>query len=182
MKNICIATLAVAICACAQTPKPEKPTYSVTRSIGNHEHARDLTTQWSNTERTSASIEQGAYKHVMAKRVTSDFDGKFNDVEEFKAKPIKVTTGSSVSVYELSRWERYCKKGEGSDKKDWMFYESSKYAVPAELADTCDVPGFKRTDYIAAWRNKCSATKLSALDSKITTHTIKPSSCSDLRK
>lgn len=182
MKKICIATLAVAICGCAQTPKPQKPTYSVTRSIGTHDHARDLTTQWSNTERTSASIEQGAYKHVMATRMTGDFDGRVNDVEEVKAKPLKVTTVSSLSVYELSRWERYCKKGVGSDRKDWIFYESSQYAVPAELADTCEIPGYKRAEYIAAWRNKCIGTRLSALDSKITTHTVKPTSCNNLRK
>lgn len=182
MKVLCIATLAIGISGCAQTAKPEKPTYSVTRSIGTHDHARDLTTQWSNTERTSASIEQGTYKHVMATRMTADFDGNVNEVEEIKPKPLKVTTGNSVSVYEMSRWERYCRKGEGSDRKDWIFYESSKYAVPAELADTCEDPGFKREHYIAAWRNKCAGITLSGLDSKITAHTLKPVSCSNLRK
>ena len=182
MKALYIATFALGICACAQSTKPAKATYSVTNKVGTHNHGRDLTTQWHNTERTSASIEEGRYTHVMANRKLSDFDGKVNDVEEVKPKPLKVTTDGSVSVYELSRWERYCKKGEGSDKRDWIFYESSKYEVPAVMADTCEAPGFKRSQYIAAWEHKCTGRTLSQLDSKITTLTLKPASCSKPRK
>lgn len=48
------------------------------------------------------------------------------------------------SVYNLSRWERFCNYGLGMDKRDWDFVKKHQKEFPQELRENCAPPDLNR--------------------------------------
>lgn len=49
--------------------------------------------------------------------------------------------GRGYSVYELSRWERYCNEGKGMDKADWDFVTAEGTEnTPLDVLPNCNPP------------------------------------------
>ncbi|NMU18477.1 hypothetical protein, partial [Vibrio parahaemolyticus] len=49
--------------------------------------------------------------------------------------------GKGYSLYELSRWERYCDGGKGMDEHDWRFVEAEGTTnIPKDVVTGCIPP------------------------------------------
>lgn len=109
---------------------------------------RMLTVDWGNEGRGGAAFRQPAYIHVLA-------DGAPTFTDLHHPIPLRGTEsmisssldklprlkGGSYSMYELSRWERYCNGGKGMDKRDWAFVRKEGIAnVPTALIGKCNPP------------------------------------------
>ncbi|CAM5562425.1 hypothetical protein [Eoetvoesiella caeni] len=112
---------------------------------------RDLTQDWGNSGRGGAAFRQPAYIHVLGngnatlKGSKIEPVGRLFDSSELIASSLAklddIKKGQGYSVYELSRWERYCNKGKGMDKKDWAFIRQvGVQNVPASLVGQCSPP------------------------------------------
>ncbi len=61
----------------------------------------------------------------------------------------------SYSIYEMSRWERFCGHGD-MDEHDWAFVaKQGRENLPESLSGECTEPTYTRQDYIKAWDADC---------------------------
>jgi len=109
---------------------------------------RLLTVAWGNKGRGGAAFRQPAYIHVLANdqptlttrqhavpllNTGTLVSSSFDKLHTLKA--------GSYSMYELSRWERYCNGGKGMDKRDWDFVRKEGTAnIPLALLGKCNPP------------------------------------------
>lgn len=84
----------------------------------------------------------------------------------------------SYSVYELSRWERYCNNGKGMDEADWSFVakEGGANNLPGVFKGQCNAPDFDYQGYLAAWTNYCTSQPLSDAQRSIVMNSVRPTS------
>ena len=85
-------------------------------------------------------------------------------------------SSQSYSVYELSRWERFCGLGGKMDVKDWDFISDTGRAnLPDSLKSSCKERPYTSGEYRATWEKTCTeGYKLNTADRIITNETIKP--------
>ena len=122
--------------------------------------SRDYTLDWDNYGRGGAAVRQPAYVHTLAGEnnigPVTELNGSFdsNAVKVFPASAIdqslkaglKIAESNdkgniSYSIYEMSRWERYCNHGKGMDKRDWAFVrEQGLNNVPSHMRAKCNPP------------------------------------------
>ncbi len=138
-----------------------------------HHPVKDGTLEFVESKRLGAAYGVKGYTHVLAIRE----DGELND-EALKAKSADLTTDLfslessdsavidsakiiekvdkiSYSIYEMSRWERFCGHG-NMDERDWVFIaKQGRNNLPVELASRCTEPAYTRQDYLAAWNAIC---------------------------
>lgn len=82
------------------------------------------------------------------------------------------------SLYELSRWERFCDGGKGMDEADWRFVTShgGETNVPNILQDSCTAPAHGYKEYLAAWTGFCSGTDINSFQRDIVRESVRPTS------
>lgn len=121
--------------------------------------SREPTLDWGNDERGGAAIRQPAYVHTLAGsvHVARPASNIYNSNKAVVSVPPKHLLSSSslsltnksgannepkgLSMYELSRWERYCNNGKGMDNRDWDFVlKEGLQNVPSMLAFDCKPP------------------------------------------
>lgn len=120
--------------------------------------SREPSIDWGNDERGGAVLRQPAFIHTLAGSIHNERPAKYQDTVKVNTPPkhllstSRLTTSSAnsagvnskpqgLSVYELSRWERYCNSGKGMDQKDWNFVmKEGLDNVPSILAFDCSPP------------------------------------------
>lgn len=82
------------------------------------------------------------------------------------------------SIYEMSRWERFCDNGNGMDEDDWIFItkHDGHMNVPSILIDTCDIPAFSYKEYTAAWIEFCNDSSITPVQRNIVRNSVRPRS------
>lgn len=88
-----------------------------------------------------------------------------------------ISPGAShgYSLYELSRWGRYCDAGIGMDERDWRFVTNELPNVPP-VFDNCQPPTHDYHDYLAAWERFCESDGPSRRDLSIVRDSVRPQS------
>lgn len=82
---------------------------------------------------------------------------------------------TGYSMYELSRWGRYCNGGKGMDEADWQFVtEHGAKGIPGMFED-CTIPTYTYFDYKAAWERFCEG-EASSHDRDIVRDSVRPTS------
>ncbi len=160
-------------CASNNAVVPQEPVPESRHFLNIHHPVKDGTLEYVESKRLGAAYGVTGYTHVLAIRD----DGELND-EALKAKSVDSTTDlfslenadsaaidsakiiekvdkKSYSIYEMSRWERFCGHG-NMDERDWAFIaKQGRNNLPIELVPTCVEPAYTRQDYLAAWSAIC---------------------------
>lgn len=77
------------------------------------------------------------------------------------------------SLYELSRWGRFCDGGQGMDEADWQFVTQAGGVAPP-LFDDCQPPTHDYHDYLNAWENFCESESPSRQQLNIVRDSVRP--------
>lgn len=82
------------------------------------------------------------------------------------------------SLYELSRWERFCDGGKGMDEADWRFVtrNGGEANVPDILQDSCSAPAHNYQAYLDAWTGFCTGADVSSSQRDIVRESVRPKS------
>lgn len=170
---------------------PELDSAYGVRKYSNTKPTRlDATVAVSNRERGGAAFREAEYLHTLGHQKSVDFvkSGAAEGNQNFDVtKPIesaarlsrsssdepKVQT--SYSIYEMSRWERYCGHGK-MDEKDWKFVKhEGKESLPEILVVGCNPPSYSFDEYVAAWKKQCQAPNyLTTQETMIVNSTVGP--------
>lgn len=120
--------------------------------------SRQNTLDWDNMGRGGAAMRQPGYVHTLSgyneikqpKPVIGNFGQKNSAASKAmidKAMRTPIAFGEpnrpqSYSIYEMSRWERFCTdEGKTMDKRDWDFVKKEgANNLPQHLRDTCNPP------------------------------------------
>lgn len=111
---------------------------------------RILTNDWGNDGRGGAALRKPAYIHVLAGEATvfttlHHPPASMPSTQALVASSLDKLQRGAYSVYELSRWERYCNHGKGMDKRDWAFViQQGLNNVPTSLVGNCNPPAVVR--------------------------------------
>lgn len=157
---------------------------------------RDLTMTWGNIGRGGAAIRQPAYIHVLGEGnlVQSKEDALFSDSAPPADAAVVITALNSIidsgdgitssnsgeqggfSMYELSRWERFCDNGKAMDEPDWRFVTKHGGAsgVPSIYQASCAVPKHTAIDYMSAWVGFCSGSNITPEQRAIVRNSSRP--------
>ena len=161
---------------------------------------RSLSLAWINTGRAGAAMRQPAYVHSLG----GDFNTETRNGAALDPRrgivydPTRVRTPAvpmvplvhpqtfaarpdrarGYSIYETSRWVRYCDNGKGMDEADWQFVtdEGQQLGIPDYLTGRCRAPTYDYNSYLAAWRGFCSRSDLSAPTRAIVKSSVRPKS------
>ena len=156
-----IAILGVAILAGCASNAPEQKPQSQVSPAENDKPARvnrELSIAWDNMGRGGAALRQPGYIHVLG---DGNVSATINKVKDDSADAVKtpvgikqegdvgeaintfksMNKGKGYSLYELSRWERYCDSGKGMDEHDWRFIEGEGATnIPQDVVTGCIPP------------------------------------------
>lgn len=80
------------------------------------------------------------------------------------------------SMYEMSRWGRYCDSGRGMDEPDWRFVRGQDRARALDLMPNCQPPAHDYQDYLRAWERFCESSGPSAQELAIVRDSVRPQS------
>lgn len=120
---------------------------------------RDHSMDWDHDGRGGAAMRQPAYVHTLSGYSTThkptEVSPNFGMTRPINAHPVMLenaikvgisfgdpTKPQSYSIYEMSRWERFCKdEGKAMDKRDWDFVKKEgANNLPEHLRATCNPP------------------------------------------
>lgn len=199
--RVSTALLAVALlsgCASMESTPPEaEAEVAVDPAEGKIQRVnRGLSVDWDNMGRGGAAMRQPAYIHVLGESSLQAASNNIQNVPSGDAgqadgagarngdglrealSTLKdLQQGKGYSLYELSRWERFCNKGHGMDERDWRFVESEGADnVPTTLQVNCSPPTFTYGDYLTAWTRFCTHNEPSQADRQIVRVTVRPQS------
>lgn len=190
-----IAILGVTILAGCASGTPEQNTQSQTVLAENDKLARvsmELSMSWGNMGRGGAALRQPGYIHVLGDgnigvtMNTVQYDSASSDktpavfkqnggvdeaINTFKS----MNKGKSYSLYELSRWERYCNGGKGMDKHDWRFVVAEGTTnIPKDVITGCIPPTHTYQEYLDAWTYFCTSQTVTDADRRIVRESVRP--------
>ncbi|ATW30866.1 hypothetical protein BJP41_10360 (plasmid) [Candidatus Williamhamiltonella defendens] len=189
-----IAILGVAILAgCASNTHEQKQQSQVVPAESDKPARvnRELSLAWDNMSRGGAALRQPGYIHVLGdgnvgatmnkakdrsgaekKTVGIKEQGDVNEaIKTFKS----IRKGKGYSLYELSRWERYCDSGKGMDEHDWRFVEDEgETSIPKDVVTGCIPPTHTYQDYLNAWTHFCSSQAVTDADRRIVRESVRP--------
>ena len=157
---------------------------------------REKTVLWTEEKRGGAAYNKKGYRHVLyASRNIKRLDDHPTVADavvtlSYTLDPIansgKLESDAidaafkSYSVYETSRWERFCGDGK-MDIKDWNFVaKEGREFVPEQLKENCNTPAYTRQDYISAWQATCDDGKATESQVIIRKSTIRPPEICDM--
>lgn len=162
---------------------------------------RNLTLSWDNMGRGGAALRQPAYVHVLGdgNLHTSGSDGAVTvgQLPPINPQHLLTTmdninnrnTNQGFSIYELSRWERYCNQGKRMDEPDWRFVteHGGREGVPDIYHGRCSPPAHDYQGYLQAWTAFCTGDEtMNPVQRDIVRNSVRPQSvvnpCSALTK
>ncbi len=177
----------------AKTPRPDDDKPQRTE--------RNLTVTWDNIGRGGAAMRQPGFVDVLAtensfgpeqsyiqspaakaaSRVTpmvlpSQLSARTQLPAPAAAPPVKTTSHTSYSTYELQRWQRYCNEGVGMTEQDWKFVDAHKALVPEGAFPTCRPPQHTSHQYLEAWHSFCSGDAIKPVQMNVVKNSARPSS------
>lgn len=163
--------------ACSSTSTVVATDHSQRTYTNEKPTALDTTLTWYNKERSGAAVNDEGYRHVLGHQ-------NVEIISDEPAEPVipstpidaaKKISKQSYSVYEMSRWERFCGAGK-MDERDWDFVaKEGRGNLPETLAKKCAYPSFTRQEYLAAWEAECSG-EITTSQKIILEKTLKPAS------
>lgn len=190
-----IAILGVTILAGCASGTSEQNTQSQTALAENDKLARvsmELSMSWGNMGRGGAALRQPGYIHVLGDgnigvtMNTVQYDSASSDktpagfkqnggvdeaINTFKS----MNKGKSYSLYELSRWERYCNGGKGMDEHDWRFVVAEGTTnIPKDVITGCIPPTHTYQEYLDAWTYFCTSQTVTDADRRIVRESVRP--------
>ncbi|EDH0308997.1 hypothetical protein CA088_23865, partial [Salmonella enterica subsp. enterica serovar Newport] len=154
--------------------------------------SRELSMAWDNMGRGGAALRQPGYIHVLGdgnvsatmNKVKDDSAGsdktpagikQHGDVNEAINTFKSMNKGKGYSLYELSRWERYCDGGKGMDEHDWRFVEAEGTTnIPKDVVTGCIPPTHTYKDYLNAWTHFCTSQAVTDADRRIVRESVRP--------
>ncbi|WP_075881790.1 hypothetical protein [Vreelandella massiliensis] len=80
------------------------------------------------------------------------------------------------SMYEISRWTRFCDGGSGMDEADWRFVTDEGRSNAPDLITYCDMPSHDYYDYLRAWERFCEMDGATQRDLSIVRDSVRPKS------
>nr|BET98791.1 hypothetical protein TCT1_37120 [Xenorhabdus sp. TCT-1] len=190
-----IAILGVAILAGCASNAPEQKPQPQTAPAENDKPARvsrELSMAWDNMGLGGAALRQPGYIHVLGdgnvsatmNKVKDDSAGsdktpagikQHGDVNEAINTFKSMNKGKGYSLYELSRWERYCDGGKGMDEHDWRFVEAEGTTnIPKDVVTGCIPPTHTYQDYLNAWTHFCTSQAVTDADRRIVRESVRP--------
>lgn len=148
---------------------------------------RELSLAWINHGRGGAALRQPAYVHSLGADYNTETDngarldpqrGVLYDPTRRSTPQAGVGRGRGYSLYEMSRWSRYCDRGRGMDEPDWQFVsgEGAPGHLPEFLRARCAPPAHDYAAYLAAWQGFCAGRSLSAEARALVTASVRPHS------
>lgn len=190
-----ITILGVTILAGCASGTPEQSTQSQTALAENDKLARvsmELSMSWGNIGCGGAALRQPGYIHVLGDgnigvtMNTVQYDSASSDktpagfkqnggmdeaINTFKS----MNKGKSYSLYELSRWERYCNGGKGMDEHDWRFVVAEGTTnIPKDVITGCIPPTHTYQEYLDAWTYFCTSQTVTDADRRIVRESVRP--------
>lgn len=190
-KTLLIATGALLLTACSAQQEVEEVTNvspdKVEQKIDRV--SRELTNSWGNTGLGGAALRQPGYINVLGKGNLGDRQSQGRLVGGSDTNPSALVTAvkdiesargdnAGFSVYELSRWSRYCNAGKGMDEPDWQFVTKNggPAGVPPSMKKSCTLPGYDYEDYLGAWVNYCTSSGPTSHEISIVSKSVRPKS------
>lgn len=202
MNRLSYVLIAAALSAgCATSPEPSaEPEIESTTPVELKQDrvTRELTLSWDNMGRGGAALRQPAYVHVLgqgnlgekgnsarlpqAKAIPADPSTLLDAVNSIAVQSTRTYADSTAydrggfSLYEMSRWERYCDGGRGMDEADWQFVTNHGAAggIPSILQSSCNMPAYNYQDYLTAWTGFCNSTAITAEQRSIVRSSSRP--------
>jgi hypothetical protein len=202
MNRLSYVLIAAALSAgCAVTPEPpSEPENDSAKPVELKQDRvnRALTLSWDNMGRGGAALRQPAYIHVLghgnldekgnsaslpqAQTIPVDPNALLDEVKTIAAQGTQSYADSTAldrggfSLYEMSRWERYCNAGQGMDEADWQFVTNhgGTGGVPSILQSSCNAPAHTYQDYLAAWTGFCNSSAITAEQRDIVRSSSRP--------
>ena len=101
---------------------------------------RVQTLDWGHSGRAGAAERQPGWVHVLGENSLNHDLGQRDHLPAHETMrtgnsvPEKTTVNRGYSHYEMQRWERYCNRGKGMDRRDREFVRQEGYRVPQSLA------------------------------------------------
>ncbi|MBS9424193.1 hypothetical protein [Photorhabdus caribbeanensis] len=158
--------------------------------------SRELSVAWDNMGRGGAALNQPGYIHVLGNGNVGVMQNKATDGSTLSTSTIPngvkkgdvnkalntfKSMGKGYSLYELSRWTRYCNRGKGMDEHDWRFIETEgPNNIPKEAVINCVPPTYNYQDYINAWTYFCTSQVVTDVNRRIVRDSIRPFSVASL--
>lgn len=149
--------------------------------------SRELAVSWGNIGRAGAANLQPGYINVLTRDGDITFQpagagSGFNHASKTTGAGsapwnAKNSAGKGYSMYQLSRWERYCDSGKGMDERDWRFIKGEGYEnAPLDaLGGACLQPTYRYEQYMTAWTRFCtSSSEITPNDRRIVSNTSRP--------
>jgi len=138
---------------------------------------KDLTLTWRNLRRSGAALHQSGYIHVLSNKKSNILEKR--NISEYNHKKDIYSTNKTYgySLYELSRWRRFCNKGKKMDEYDWNFIKKNEGKVPSVIKN-CYPPTYMYSDYKEAWMNFCRNKEITKKMRYIIKNTVHPFSIS----
>lgn len=187
-KALLMVTGVLALTACSVQQEAEVTT---TNSVEVEEKiervSRELTNTWGNTGLGGAAMRQPGYINVLGKGNLGDRQSQGRLAGNSGANPsalvaavkdIESARGDNAgfSVYELSRWSRYCNAGKGMDEPDWQFVTKNggPAGVPPSMKSSCTLPGYDYEDYLGAWVKYCTSSGPTNYERSIVGKSVRP--------
>lgn len=200
MKRIPLLFIGAAlVTGCASSPEPKPEPEPKVVETKQERISRDLTLSWDNMGRGGAAVRQPAYIHVLGEGNLKQSGSKasipktdvanpyipenlaeaVNDIDNAQKKNAGVDNSKGkegYSLYELSRWDRFCDGGKGMDEADWRFVtrHGGKANVPSILQDSCSAPAHDYKAYLAAWTGFCTGAGISSSQRDIVRESVRP--------
>ena len=82
---------------------------------------------------------------------------------------------AGYSMYELSRWERFCTNGKGMDQRDWMFVTSEGLnSLPRDVISNCSQPDHSYQEYLGSWHGFCTDKTITDRQKDIVRNSVRP--------
>lgn len=167
--------------ACSSTSTVVATDHSQRTYINEKPTTLDTTLTWNDKQRSGAAINDEGYRHVLGRQnveIIADEPAELV-IPSNPMDAAKKISRQSYSVYEMSRWERFCGAGK-MDERDWDFVaKEGRGNLPETLAKNCAYPSFTRQEYLAAWKAQCSG-EITTSQKLILEKTLEPSStCAD---
>lgn len=186
--------LGVAMLAGCAANTPEAPPAPQAPAINDKPArvSRELTVAWDNYGRGGAALRQPAFVHVLGQdgSLTSNIASTTSETISLPApiltpgdiaatmtafKGIQSGNRQGYSIYEISRWERYCNAGKGMDEHDWRFIDAQGTTnVPSEVITGCIPPVHTSHGYLQAWTHFCTNQGVTPDDRRIVRESVRP--------
>ena len=93
-----------------------------------------------------------------------------------EARNWQMPDAQGYSMYEMSRWTRFCDGGRGMDERDWQFVDSMGRANVPDVLSECQMPEHGYPDYLRAWERFCEGETTSTRDRLIVRDSSRPHS------